>query len=225
MNFLDFIKNTQENNNLIQISEEDMNFIAYIRQNKRELGELIGSDAARTLFESTQSHIDRVMSIIKRAQPGIDYVRSQESLAAMEKKFSEMKQNSFFGTDKITKFVKKGKQDFACDGYHAYDISPVIIYNANDDVVMLKYPCYLWDEVNQCKYIPAAWPDEGSSGGLGAITYIDNGKGWKPMASFSKFRFIYTHELELSAAQITENIITEIERGETPLTGLGSRQK
>lgn len=116
--------------------------------------------------------------------------------------------------DTIKQFTRyrNGKQIFAVDRYHAYDVTPWSV--TDQDGYWLYEPV-----TTPATYL--SYPDEGRSGMLEWL-FSDNARYenkwhliWGPV------RWIRTKELDLSPAQIWGNICDEIDRGETPLTGGG----
>ncbi len=221
MNLLTFLKNAQPENGITVITKGMRKFITNPHA-KRELSNIVGAELAKTLYSTAQPEIDRVSAIIARVQVAIDYSVSMEAVADYQEVFNDLAKNDFFVTGQIINFAMKNKQYFAYDDYQAFDITETIMHCADDDTVMFQSPFILYpDGINPS--LAFAWPDEGSAGGLASVVYVDKPKrkAYAPKVGFSKYRYIYTSELNLTASQITQNIIDEVARGETPLTGGG----
>lgn len=220
MNLLTFLERASQDNGLTVIDAEMMAFDLDAKSVRKQLSTHFGPELAKQISEAARPEFNRIRSIIARVQPGIDYYHSDQAMNEFNKELASLKSNSFWTTGEITGFARKYNQDFAFDNTHAYDITECIIYDANDDVAMYRRPLILHH--NQQKYINYAWPEEGSAGGLAMVTCIDRpNKPTRPFVGFSKCRYIYTRELGMTAQQIEGDIVEEVLRGETPLTGGG----
>lgn len=221
MNLITFLNRAKPQNDLTVIDAEMMAFDLNSRRIKKELASLFGSELAKQIFEAARPEFERIRAIIDRVKPGVEYAHSRDSIAEWENEYKRhQKHPDFVATGEIDQFVKKGHQEFAVYGDLAYDISEQIIYDATDDVAIYQCPFKLThDGINQ--YINYVWPDEGR-GGLATLIYVSRpNKPSRPSVCVSSSRFIYTRELGMTAAQIAGNIVEEVLRGETPLTGGG----
>jgi len=221
MNVITFLESAKPKNEYTEVTREMRNFIGD-KHAKRNLSKLLGSELAKTIYSIAQPEIDRVSAIISRVQVAIDYSLSGKALDDYKAVVDEFKNDAFFSTGEIINFTTRGQQSFAYDDYHAYDVTETILHCADDDVVIFKVPYILYTN-GVDKSLSFTYPDEGSSGGLASIVFVDNPKRktYAPKVGFSKFMYIYTSELNLSSEQIFNNIINEIEKGETPLSGGG----
>lgn len=115
------------------------------------------------------------------------------------------------------KVVERGKDKFAVIGDQAFLLDPEGELNYDDDFKAEVIPVIINGEMIM------QLPDEGSSGFL-YLMKINKIRGkayenpeWR--TTYRSLSWIYAKELEMTNAQITQNIIEEIEQGKTPLTG------
>ncbi len=223
MNILDYLNRAAPNGGITTIDQEMIEFNYNLDYHIQLLNDLLGKSAATSLIDSVTPELTRVKKIIERAAPGMDFYSDRDAYEDIKALFNKHKNNSFFSTGEITEFHKKGHQHFACDGSFCYDVTEMIIHDSGDDSLLYTCPLieseYSDPNTRTLKY---AFPEEGR-GGLAAIMFLDknDGKKRKPHGTFFNYRFIYRRELNLPAHAIAENIINEIESGETPITGGG----
>lgn len=154
------------------------------------------------------------------------FTYSTEQQTAINDAIAELRENcadksfrDFVEIDRTGALVQRGKQLFAVFGETAYELHNSEFVDSTDD--------------SRVEWVPAIvdghaigeWPDEGRSGVLHLLRFtrrrgreIENPK-W--FASFLPCGWLHTTEINQSNRQIAENIIEEIDDGQTPLTGGG----
>jgi len=135
------------------------------------------------------------------------------------KKFASEQKDGFCSYEWSKRVVQRGKQTFAVFGSTAYDVSKIKFTSdcspeCNPGNGSLCVPI-------KGRYL-AEFPDEGRDGIMGC--YIipdrrgDKGKNKLTSPSFVSCGWLYTEELELSKAEILNNIIEDVEAGENVFT-------
>lgn len=138
-----------------------------------------------------------------------------EQIKAIVDNFDTM--NGFVELDKSTRIAQRGKQAFAIFGGTAYDITPMD-FTDPERGRFVRVPALL------SGHAYAEFPDEGNSGVLfwWWSEHLEKRLGKKEWhLGFQSAGWLHEKELELSSDEITMNIIEDILRGETPLTGGG----
>jgi hypothetical protein len=144
----------------------------------------------------------------------IDQIETGEmTMLNQFKKFSaEQKYDGFCSYEWSNRVIVRGKQTFAVFGELAYDVTKQKFTVDNQ----LPGTGKLCVAING-KYL-AQFPDEGQSGIMGMYIISRNGKKIKSEPTFVPCGWLYTSELDLTNAEIAENIIDDVIDGKNVFT-------
>jgi hypothetical protein len=125
----------------------------------------------------------------------------------------KQKNDGFVSYEWSDRVIVRGKQTFAVFGNVAYDVSKMKFTFDNTCVPGTGKLCVSI----KGRYL-AQFPDEGQSGIMGSYVLNRNGKNKVCGPTFVSCGWLHTEELGLTNAEITQNILEDVARGENVFT-------